>query len=896
MNLPQTQPFRLSLTPLIAWIASGVVILAILWGAILSELERDHELLIRQGQSEANALSDNYAQQLDYLIQHIDHLTLFMSHTTREANLGAEFQRLFDALAEDSTLHPIFIDSQGIVRSARYQRAMGADMSGQPLFTEHKRSNSLTLKIQPPAAGVGTLSGKTVIRFSRRISQRDGSFAGILSVGMVEEELMQFVAGSTLHNNDLIGIKFFNDDWLAYRLIGAGQRAALDIRHIRPDPDDTANPVVSVNGNPSVFGISNLSRYPLTMLVSITHKNLLETYGETALAYKLSLGVGTLLVLLVFALGAWRQLRRDEKKRYEERVQNTFRLAVDGAREELYMLSQFYDPVRGQVDFKIEDCNMQAARLSGLDRTELIGVPISQIMSEKNFEQSRLFLLSAMADGFAESEARFYRSGPGEKRWFHCRAVRADLGLAVTLRDIQDIKEKETQLQALAMTDALTQLPNRHWMNLHLPKMIQEASASGQKFAVLFIDLDNFKNINDTLGHQVGDTFLFDVARTLRGSIRKQDYVIRLGGDEFMVMLLDIENTEVVAEIASHLLRSLRETGEHGEWSVIRPRASIGIAIFPDDATSAEPLVQAADIAMYDAKHNGKDRFTRYTRAMHDTLSDRLSLEAALEQAVSGEQLMLYLQPRVETMTGRLAGFEALLRWQHPVLGLVSPQRFIPLAEESNLILELGSWVATSTCELLARWRNEGKPLYPISINVSAKQLRGSEFREELSRSMRQHDIQSSQIAIELTESTMVGDDVTVQQELRMLEGMGLKLMIDDFGTGYSSLAQLQKLNVDVLKIDQSLVQSLSSTGESQVLCQAMVQIGQTLGIAVVAEGVETVQQLKILQMMGCDEVQGFLISEPVPAVAAERLLSHGQFFEPAPHQQDGQWNPQQAA
>jgi diguanylate cyclase (GGDEF)-like protein len=587
------------------------------------------------------------------------------------------------------------------------------------------------------------------------------------------------------------------------------------------------------------------------------------------------------MIMLISIAGIWFQIKRDQQKRYEEGIQNTFRLAVDGAQEELYMLSQFHDPITGQIDFRIEDCNGQAARLSKLNRSDLIGAPISHIMNNENFDFSRLFLLGAMANGFAETEVTFYRPGLHEERWYHCRAVRADVGLAVTLRDIQEVKEKEKQLQALAMTDSLTQLPNRHWMNQKLPSIIQTAFTKNQKFGVMFIDLDNFKNINDTLGHQEGDKCLIDIAKALRESVRRQDHVIRLGGDEFMVLLLSLDNTAVVSEIASHLLNSLRSAGEGSAWTTLRTRASIGVAIFPDDAENAESLIQAADIAMYEAKRAGKDRFARYTHTMHDDLSDRVTLENALEQAVPENQLMLYLQPRVDTFTGYLCGFEALLRWQHPVMGLISPDRFIPLAEESHLIVDIGNWVANSTCELIARWISEGKTIHPISINVSAKQLKDSTFRESLERTMQRHGVFSSHIAIELTESAMIGDNQVIQSELRMLEGMGLKLMIDDFGTGYSSLAHLQKLNVDVLKIDKSFVQALPSYEQSEPLCQAMIHIGKTLGMVVVAEGVETEQQLTALQSMGCDEIQGFFISPPIPVAEAEKLLDHGEFFKP---------------
>ena len=863
------------------WLAGGLIALSLLWLTITTEIDRDHQLLIKQGEAEAMTLANNYAKQFDYLFLQIDQLSLFLAAAAKSPNPTDTLKKLFETVPKDSPMNLLYADENGIVRSSRSKAALNTDVSQLPYFSGHRDSESLKLKIQKPAMGVGYLAGKIVIRFTRRLLKKDGSFGGVISVTFLQEELTNFITGSSLGPNDVVGLKFGSGEWLSYQFIGHPKKETPVLEPLASGTSHDMEANVMVNNKLSVFSSVSLSNYPLLLFVSITHDNIMQPYQETEHAYNLTLAAGTGLILITCLIGIWFQIKRDQEKNYEEGVKNTFRLAVDGAHEELYMLSQFLNSATSEVDFKIEDCNGQAVRLSAARRSDLIGNSISELMDEANFDFTRLFLLGAMANGFAETEVQFYRPGIKEVRWYHCRAVRADLGLAVTLRDIHDVKEKEQQLQALAMTDSLTQLPNRHWMNQQLPEIIRKATSSNQKFGVMFIDLDNFKNINDTLGHQEGDRCLIDIAQALRESIRKQDHVIRLGGEEFMVLLLSLEDTNVVGEIASHLLNSLRSAGEGSEWSTMRTRASIGGAIFPDDATTAEALIQAADIAMYEAKRAGKDRFARYTNAMHDHLSDRVTLETALEKAVPDNQLLLYLQPRVDALNGNLCGFEALLRWQHPVMGIISPDRFIPLAEETNLIVDIGNWVANSTCELIARWMNEGRSIQPISINVSAKQLKDRSFREELERSMQRYGISSSQIAIELTESSMIGDDKTTQEELRMLEGMGLKLMIDDFGTGYSSLSHLQKLNVDVLKIDKSFVQALSSKIQSEPLCQAMIQIGKTLGMDVVAEGVETEEQLIALQGMGCDEIQGFLIAAPLPIPEAEALLTHGPFFKP---------------
>ena len=863
------------------WLVGGLIALSLLWLTVITELDRDHQRLIKQGEAEAALLANNYSKQIDYLFMQIDQLTLFLAATASRPNAASSMQELFDSMVKESPMNPLYADEKGIIRSSRSKLPNNTDISQLPYFIGHRDSESLKLKVQKPAKGVGALSGKTVIRFSRRIHKKDGSFGGVISIAFLQEELTNFIAGSSLGPNDVVGLKFGTGEWLSYQTIASSTQSAPKLEPLTIKNSHDLESTILVNNKLSVFSSVSLNHYPLLLFVSITHDNIMGPYKETERAYRLTLAAGTALIFVTCLIGIWFQIKRDQEKNHEEGVKNTFRLAVDGAQEELYMLSQFPNPATGEVDFKIEDCNGQAVRLSGAKRSDLVGASLNQRMNKGNFEFMRLFLLGAMANGFAETEMQLYRKSINENRWYHCRAVRADLGLAVTLRDIHDVKEKEQQLQALAMTDSLTKLPNRHWMNQQLPEIIRQATSSNKKFSVMFIDLDNFKNINDTLGHQEGDRCLIDIAQALRESIRKQDHVIRLGGDEFMVLLLSLDDTNVVAEIASHLLTSLRSAGEGSEWATMRTRASIGGAIFPDDATTAEALIQAADIAMYEAKRAGKDRFARYTHAMQDHLSDRVSLETALQQAIPENQLRLYLQPRVDAFNGYLCGFEALLRWQHPVMGLVSPDRFIPVAEETNLIVDIGNWVASSTCELIARWMNEGRSIQPISINVSAKQLKDRAFREALERSMQRYDISSSQIAIELTESSMIGEDKTTQEELRMLEGMGLKLMIDDFGTGYSSLSHLQKLNVDVLKIDKSFVQALSSQDQSEPLCQAMIQIGKTLGMDVVAEGVETEEQLIALQAMGCDEIQGFLIAAPLPISEAEALLTHGPFFKP---------------
>lgn len=866
---------------LVSWLAGGVFVFGLLCGGVTIKLHLEREELLDEARANLIALADSQAQQMENLIQQVDQVTLFLVNLPPGKGRTEELQRLFNLLPAYSPLNPLYIDEQGIVRASRSEKSLGTSFADSPAFRRQQRSPSDHMEINPPEPGIGYLQGKNVIRFTRAVIEKDGRFGGVISVALLPEQLINVGAISLLSVGDLIGLKFIQGDWLGYQEKGQLIPNAEPVPLTSLDPNGMRS-TVTVSGKRSLAHWVAMNNYPLVTVVTITEANALARMEEAEVAYQLLLSLGACMALVISLGGSWIHVRRNERKRFQEQVQSTFRLAVDGAREELYMLSLFTDTARGDIDFRIEDCNGQAMRTSGWIRNSILGVPLSQVLTKKNFEATRLFLMTAMRDGFAEKEVLLYRKGLGAKRWYHCRVIRAELGLAVTLRDIDDIKQKEGQLQALALTDALTSLPNRHWVNQQLPVLIQRCRDAGNSFAVLFIDLDNFKNINDSHGHHAGDLYLRNVAGALRSSVRHRDHVVRLGGDEFMVLVLDVPSADVAGQVATDLLAALRNVSTGNAGGSMRARASIGIALFPDDAHSAEALIQAADIAMYEAKRNGKDRWIRYTSDMQTYLNGKISLQAALEQALPHQQLKLYLQPRVHAMSGRLAGFEALLRWQHPDMGLISPDRFIPLAEESHLIIDIGNWVAGRTCELIAQWRRTGKRGYPISVNVSARQLKTAEFRETLAAKMRELEILSSQIAIELTESTMVGEDKAIQQELRMLEGMGLKLMIDDFGTGYSSLAQLQRMRVDVLKIDQGFVHNLGAGTQGLVLCEAMVQIGKTLGISVVAEGVETQEQLTLLQAMGCDEVQGFLIARPMPAEEAAKLLDGQQFFESA--------------
>ncbi len=451
------------------------------------------------------------------------------------------------------------------------------------------------------------------------------------------------------------------------------------------------------------------------------------------------------------------------------------------------------------------------------------------------------------------------------------------------MRDVTESRSQQEALANMAVTDALTGLPNRRWLVDHLPSILRASSEGKRKVALLFIDLDNFKIVNDTLGHEAGDRVLIDVTACLKATVRLYDTVVRLGGDEFTVVVEDIDHARDVEDRAARVVAAINRLNQTAPWGAFSVTASVGIAIFPDHTSDPQVLLQYADIAMYSAKSAGKAQYRVFSAEHANDLQRRVQLQQDLQKAVGTYQLQLHYQPRVDAYTGKLTGLESLLRWQHPENGLVLPSEFIPLAEERGLIIEVGEWSFELLCRQIRAWLDQGLDCQRVSFNVSELQVRSERFRDYLTDCLARHGLTTDHIALELTETAIGRDDDALTAELAKLHDLGIRIEIDDFGTGHSSLSRLRRLAVDVLKIDQSFVHTLGEDLKGDALCSAIHSIGQALGIVIVAEGVETAEQLERLRQFGSDEVQGYLISRPMPASALTPLLQGHPLFEPVP-------------
>ncbi|MBI5741110.1 MAG: EAL domain-containing protein [Nitrospirae bacterium] len=546
---------------------------------------------------------------------------------------------------------------------------------------------------------------------------------------------------------------------------------------------------------------------------------------------------------------------------------------IEGTRYELTWVTT-YDKALEAIDGKNHDIYLVDFHLG-----ERSGLELLREASEKGC-RAPIIILTGQADKGLDVQAM--RSGAADY------LVKGQINAPLLDRSIRysiERKRSEDDIYRMAYYDILTTLPNRLLFNDRLTQAIALAERHDRLAAMLFLDLDNFKRINDTFGHHMGDDLLKKVAERLRRCMRKgdsltkhgpddpSDTVARLGGDEFTIILCEISRPEDAARVAQRILDALSPQFTLGAYELY-VSASIGIAIYPHDGIDADSLLKNADAAMYHAKSEGKKNYQYYRQSMNASALERLTMENHLRKALEREEFVLYYQPQLDMKTGEIVGLEALIRWRQAGNKLIPPGEFIPIAEETGLIIPMSNWILHTACTQRKEWHAAGFPHIPVSINISSQQFQQKNFANTIKKVMEDTDTRPKDIILEITESTLMHNSDAVFTTLYELSKLGLRLSIDDFGTGYSSLSYLKRFPLHAIKIDRSFIKDVNTNPDDAAISKAIISMAHSLKLKVVAEGVETRHQLVFLSEQGCDEIQGFLFSRPVPVEEILKLLT----------------------
>ncbi|RZA35233.1 MAG: EAL domain-containing protein [Lysobacteraceae bacterium] len=859
---------------LLVWPGLALFAAALLWGYVLRDLEHERQ----DRETELTQQADAYARSLVIRtrrsIDETDRLLLLLRHNWASSGYRADLTGTLAAgiFSQQYISAVALIDRNGIVTTSTHPEAIGRYFGDKSYFVTQQRADGDRLFLSGPLDG--QLTRREVVALSRPLLSAAGEFDGIVLITVLPAFFTQHYAEPILGEHGFVAVTRTSGAVLASRA-GAVVHSYRAPFLLAPMPGGRPEGAARLDhgrwfadGRTRVTGWRQFPALDLVGIVGVDEVSGMAPYRahrdlQLAGAWWNTgwLILAALAATAFYIHARWRQYQ-------VESIRSTYRLATEDAGEGFFIHRPLRD-LHGVVrDFGIVDCNQYGAAMFGKRAEELIGHRLSEFYQGELFDRACRRLCSAFDSGFYERELPVPPAPeqPLQARWIRYKAVRAGSDLAVTIRDISESKAHLTELERKSNSDELTGLPNRYWIQQFLPQALDRARLEGRALAVLFIDLDGFKTVNDALGHAAGDELLRTVGKRLKLAVRPRDYVVRLGGDEFVVVLEQAGSPEDVEHVAHRVLGAFRD-GFHLQHAVHVLGASIGISLFPEHGEDAQTLLKNADIAMYAAKTEGKGGFCFFQSRFFDAIRTRLETEGELRQALDHRQFVVHYQPRVDLATGAAASMEALVRWERPGRGLTGPDCFIPLLEETGLIVQLGEQVIDCVCRQLASWARDGAALLPVSVNISPRQFSQSDVLASFRAAAAHHGIDPALLEIEVTESSMMQEGIGESAVFGQLRALGIKLCIDDFGTGYSSLSQLQKLRFDVLKIDRAFVQRIDDP-EGGTLVASMIAMAHALGMRVVAEGVESRRQMQLLHALRCDEGQGYFFSRPLPPEA----------------------------
>ena len=865
--------FRLVGRQTFLFVSAGVLIGSVLAGMVALDVYLRH-LLVEEGASSARALAYNLADQTDRSLQSalstvskvVERLQSdgVGSVVALESTAGAKDVRslIHGRLAEDRSLDSVLIiGADGkIDNSERSLAANIVELHGQGHLESLRNASADAVYVSTPLQSV--TSGTWQLSLSKRVSASDGSFLGVVN-GVVKlrpfDDVLEKVA---LGAHASVSIFAEDGSILAcfpQREIALGADIAASpvyTRFIAEKRDGVMRLRKSVDGVDRLFAIVHSAEFPVVSVVAVAMNEILADWRRQAEA----LALGAAIISLAIAFGTIRLAL------YVERLAEAqARAAIQTQAAIQY--KQFSDAVDNIVqglamydrDNSLIACNRRYAEIYGLpDALTGPGVTRAQIVAYRGHHGFGKALSEPLSDpdGSVMTISRLSDGRIIAQR----KKKLADGGWVSTHEDVTERRQAEDKIKELASSDALTGLSNRTEFRRRLEQCLAEARRRAAKFAVLYLDLDHFKGVNDALGHPIGDKLLLEVAAQIKAVTRDGDTIARLGGDEFAIIQRVQYVPRDAARLAERLIASVGKSYAI-DGNDVEIGASIGISLAPDDSVDCDELIRNADMALYHAKAN-RGSFSFFTPSMDEQVRSRRKMESDLRVALAEEQFELHFQPVVSLADGQVKSFEALLRWRHPERGGVPPSAFIPIAEENGLIVPIGEWVLRQACREAARWPAHIK----VAVNVSAVQLRSPGFLQSIGEAIRSAGVDGSRLIVEVTESVMITDAELALATLHAIRDMGGAIAMDDFGTGYSSLSYLRRFPFDKIKIDQSFVSELGQRGDSVAIVRAATGLAAALGMETVAEGIETEEQLALVAAEGCAEAQGYLFSRPMPA------------------------------
>jgi diguanylate cyclase (GGDEF)-like protein len=849
----------------------GLIIVGILWSGVAlmfhRDLQQDYASVARRNENYALLFEENVLRSLGEL----DKTILYLRRRVETLKDTTDYQNIVQSTDVQSSIivQVAIVDSHGIARASNAVKEItkSIDISDREHFKFQVNNTKDTLFISKPV--VGRASGKWSVQLTRRFLNKDGTFAGVVVASMDPAYFTSFFDRIQLGTDTSVAM-IGSDGVVRSEGGGAIPQLALGqdlsgtdlFKRLQNFRDGTFLEPRSTAQDSLVVSARQVSGYPLWVTVSTKEHQIYQSAWSNLRRNVLIAAFLTVVMLLALEKILRAEARAEQKARQ-------LQLTLEHIGQGIMLVTK---------DQKIPIINQRCAELLLLPRTVIdappkldelikynVGNDLSKMWSDDRLETEHDGVDSPHRQ--VSSVASFQRS---DGAFIEVRKTRLPDGAFVqTFTDITKRREAEAYITKLASEDPLTSLHNRRVFRAKMQELCDRSSQL--RFALLFMDMDRFKVVNDTLGHRTGDQLLIQVAKRLRSVLEESSVLARLGGDEFAVLLPDVQSNEEVEAAAQRIIDAVAQPFSVDQ-NVITTGISIGIAIGPDHGKTADALLVSADIALYSVKVGARGTYRVFEKRMNDDVNSRREIELQLREALTNGGLDVHYQPIVDLRNYSITGFEALMRWPHPSKGMISPAKFIPVAEECGLIDALGHWILVEACRKATQWPVDMR----ISVNVSPIQLAKPDFVATVQSVLTKTGLEPQRLVLECTETIFIEDSEKMLSTLHRLKQIGVQIALDDFGTGYSSLSYLRSFPFDIVKIDRSFISDLDASTSSSVIVQAVILIAGSLGIKTVAEGVETEPQLQLLKLLGCNDVQGYLLGKPAPAGEIGKLVERG--------------------